>query len=520
MGVASLCPPAAGAQAPAPPTQPKLVLGIVVEDLQTEYLSLLRDNFTAGGFNRFLDNGVYIPYAEFGAPVDAAAATAILYTGASPSVNGIASEEIFDRETLRTQPVFADASASGVHTREHLSPRALAVTTIADETRIAGGGVTFAYSIATDPSIALIMGGHAGNCAMWVNDATDDWSTTSFYKEVPTTLVERNRFNPLRSRIDTMTWAPMHDSEKYVLLPEHATMYPFKYNFHKSGLDRISAFKQSPKANDEVTAFALENLRALRLGKHDGPDMLSLAYTLTPYAYSKRADNRYELYDAYYRLDRNLAQLLDSIDSRVGMDNTLVFLAATPPSQRSRREEEYWQLPYGEFSTRKALSLLNMYLIAKFGNGNWAQGYHNGQIYLNHKLIDEKNISIEEIRLETARFLEKMSGVKIAYSIEEIIDGRSADTAPLRQSTVIDTAGDVWFSIMPGWQIIDDFNKPQQTTDQVVRAAATTAPVFFLIPKSEPRKIDRPVDARTIAPTITSLLRIRSPNAAENAPLF
>lgn len=505
--------------AAATPQQPKLVVGIVVEELQDEYLALLQDNFREGGLKRLMRDGVVIGNVDFGAPIDATAATAIIYTGASTWSNAVPAAEVMQRATLRPGPVFQDMDFMGNYTNQTFSPRALAVTTITDELKIAGGGITQAYSISPNPAMALIMAGHAGDCGLWLNDANESWATTTYYKNIPASLNIQNRLTPLRERIDTMAWTPMFGPDDYSFVPLHLKLTPFKYTYKQAGPERMRQFRASPKINDEVTNFTIESLKDLSLGKHGGADMISISYTVAPYPYSRNVDNRYETYDAYYQLDRNLDQLFSAIDKSIGLKNTLVFLAATPPAQRTRRDDEKWNIPYGEFSTRKAISLLNLYLMAIYGNGEWAQAYHNGQIYLNHKLIEEKKQSLEEVRRETARFLERMAGVTKAYSLDEIIDSRSTETAPLRAATSLAHAGDVWLQVMPGWQIIDDFNNPKQRTELVERSAAATAPVYILAPNVAARKIEYPVDARAIAPTITSLLRIRSPNAASTAPL-
>lgn len=498
--------------------QPKLLVGIMVDDLQSEYLSLLRDNFTQGGFNRLLNNGVVISNVDFGTPLDPAAATAMIFTGASPSVNGVPSAEIFDRSTLSGVSLFNDATVMGNYTTETYSPVALSVSTIADEVKIAGGGVTYAYSISPNPAQALVMAGHAGNCAFWLNDANSSWASSTYYKDTPSTLNNRNRIQPLRLRIDSMIWTPSKSKEEYVLLPEHITKYPFHHKFLQDGNSAMLAFKNSPKVNEEVTGFAIDNLNALSLGSHDGPDMLSISYTLEPYAYGKTQDVRYEIFDSYYRLDRNLADLFDAIDKNVGLENALIFLAATPPAQRVRREDEKWQIPYGEFSTRKAISLLNLYLIAKYGNGSWVEGFYNGQFFLNHNQASQSGQDISVIRHDAARFLEMMAGVTKAYSLDELIDCSTPTAEKYRQNISLQYAGDILLEVMPGWQIIDDFNTPVRT-EKVERYTASTAPVYILAPGVEPQRIDAKVDAKSIAPTITRLLRIRSPNAADSPPI-
>ncbi len=499
--------------------QPKLVIGIMVDDLQSEYVEMLRDHFGQDGFNRLLNGGVLIANADYGSSLDTEAATAVIFTGAAPCINGIPAGEVYDRTLMRGTNVMHDASTPGTYTSQSLSPSALAVTTIGDEAKISSRGLNYVYSISPSAAQAVIMSGHIGNASMWLNDANLCWATSTYYKEPPTTIEMRNSFNSLRSRIDTMIWTPAKSVEAYPLLPANSMKYPFKHVLKSFGSDRNRVFRNSPKANDEVTSFAIENIEKLKLGQHEGVDMINVAYTLRPFAYGKSTDARYELMDSYYRLDQNLAQLFRAVDKAVGIDNAVIFVAATPPAPRTRREDQRWQLPYGEFSTEKAISLLNLYLIAKYGNGEWVSGYHNGQFFLNTKEIEHKHINIEDIRIDCARFLERMAGVTKAISIDEVIDAKSASNEQLRQSVSLAQAGDILIQIMPGWQIVDDFNSANRT-EKVERMASTYAPVYILAPGVAQRTIDTPVDARSIAPTVTRLLRIRSPNGSSAPALI
>ncbi len=169
---------------------------------------------------------------------------------------------------------------------------------------------------------------------------------------------------------------------------------------------------------------------------------------------------------------------------------------------------------YGEFSSRKAVSLLNMYLIALYGNGDWVSGYHNGQIFLNHKLIKDRGKELREVRRESADFLTRMAGVHRAWTLDDVIDRRATESPDaMRRNIFHSTAGDVYLSIVPGWQEIDDDSDTEQA-NTIVRAGAPTAPAFILAPNITHKEITTPVDARVIAPTVAGILRIRSPNGA------
>lgn len=265
------------------PVRPQLVVGIVVEGLEQDYIDLLRESFGQGGFNRLLKNGVVIPALDYGTPLDAHGATAVLMSGATADISGIDGASRFDREALRTVPLLHDPAAMGNYTNETYSPAALAVSTIADEARIAGGGVTAVYAIAADPQQALLLGGHSANSALWLNADNGNWATSTFYKEPPTSLASRNRLRPLAVRLDTMSWTPLRPVASYPHLPDHLTRYPFRYTFGRSKAERVAKFMSTPLLNSEITQLAAEIIATPDFGAHDGPDMINVGYTISPF---------------------------------------------------------------------------------------------------------------------------------------------------------------------------------------------------------------------------------------------
>ncbi len=504
--------------------QARLLVSIVVDGLDSDYLELLRERFGQGGFRRLERDGAVILNADYGPGLDAAAATATVMSGASPSRTGVQAATRFDREQLRSVDTYAHPSVLGNFTSTGYSPEALKVSTIADEARIAAGGVNVVYAVAPTAAQAIALAGHAANAALWLDHKTGNWASSTYYKEMPVSVATRNRTLPLSTRLDTMSWTPSLAPELYPALPDHLQRYPFRYVFPRGNASRLDMFMSSPLVNREVTTVASDLLGTLRVGQHEGvTDVLNLGYTLTPYNYGKSTDNRTELMDAYVKLDRELEKLFADIDRRVGLDNTVVLMAATPPSGRSRRDDEQFGIPTGEFSTRKAASLLNMYLIALYGNGDYVAGYHGGQFFLNHKTIKDKSLDGREVRTQAASFLVRMTGVDRVHTIDDVLEGRAGETPEaLRRNVSVDSTGDLLLSVLPGYEIIDDYNGalPAGHTPLVERAAGTTAPVFIMAPTVAAQTIGTPVDVRSIAPAVSRVLRIRSPNGASVAPLY
>lgn len=165
-------------------SRPKLVVGIVVDQLRSDYLQYLQNLFGESGFKKLMKEGLYVNQLDFKANVaDPVAATAILYTGNYPSSSGIPTAKIYNAAESSIVDVLEDKASMGNFTRESLSPAALRLSTISDEIAIDGGGLTSIYSISPDAQQAIVMAGHAGSCALWINDVDGKWSSTAYYKD-------------------------------------------------------------------------------------------------------------------------------------------------------------------------------------------------------------------------------------------------------------------------------------------------------------------------------------------------
>lgn len=183
--------------------------------------------------------------------------------------------------------VYNDEHVMGNYTDETLSPSSLKVTTLSDEARIAGAGVTYVHAIAPNSAMALTLGGHSANSSVWFNENTGNWASTTFYGDIPTPAVNSNRVHSLANRMDTMQWAPADVTARGAMLPDHLTRYPFRYVFARADRDRYAKFANSPLINTEITRLATEYLTTLELGRHDGTDVLNIGYTLQPFEWSK-----------------------------------------------------------------------------------------------------------------------------------------------------------------------------------------------------------------------------------------
>lgn len=497
---------ALGTEAQAQSPQSPLVVTITVEGLSSDYLQLVSDQLVEGGLKRFLSEGVTLSRLDYGPGLDGAAAATLVYTGASPNVNGIPSALIYDLSTKLPKSALHDASMIGNFTDETFSPASIKVSTLGDELRMESDGKGRVYSIAPTSHTAIAGAGHAGNGAYWVNDMTANWASTAYYKDMPSAVKNRNYQNGLASRLDSMKWTPLLNMSLYPGVTEDQLKQPFRISYPRKDVQRVRNFLTSPLANSEVTDVAIDLLDETRLGTGPATDMLAIGYVIPTSA------TRTQIVDSYLRLDRDIARLLAGIDRIAGKGKSLVMLAGTPTSQGASADDKKWNIPAGLYSVKRALSLLGIQLMAVHGNGEWVLGYHDRNFYLNRNLIKDKGLSLQDFRQEVADFLGRMAGISDVVTIDDIIASRAGDNPQaVKRNTSLTHAGDVIIEVAPGWQIVDDGTGRASGAQ---RHTAVDIPAFFIAPEMKRLQIDAPVDARTLAPTVAKLLLIRAPNGA------
>ena len=503
----------------ADPSRPRLVVGIVVDQLRTDYIEYLQNLFGEDGFRKLMKDGAFIKDVNFKVNgLDNVSGTALVYTGSYPRHNGVGSSKVFDPSKREMVPALQDLSIIGNFTDETYSPVNLRLSTISDEVAIDGNGLGAVYSIAPDPQQAIIMAGHAGNSAFWINDNTGKWATSTYYKDAPAELTQRNYSNPITSRLDTMQWKPALPLSKYPGLPGSKRAVEFKHVFPSSDRSVYRMYLQSPMVNTEITDVAISYLKDLRLGRRDDVvDMLNIAYTAAPYKYVNGGDFRLELEDSYVRLDGQISRLFKAIDEYVGLDNTLVYLTSTGYYDDAAEDDPNFRMPTGTFSVKRALSLLNSYLAAKYGNGDYVDTYSNGHVYLDRKHIEDYKLDLNEVAESARDFLVKMSGVNDAFTMGDIMASALPDMEAMRLATDPKTGGDIVLIFNAGWSINDDTHFPNDI--KVARQSPVLSPAFIMGNGIAPTIIETPVDATAIAPTVSQVLRIRSPNGSASKPL-
>lgn len=504
--------------AAADPSRPRLVVGIMVDQLRSDYIDFLSPRFSKEGFNLLKDNGLYLKNVDFNVKdLDVVNSTAIVYTGNYAPSSGIPAKKVFDKSSKYPLPVLHDPETLGNFTNETYSPVALRLSTISDELAVDGVGLSSIYSVAPDAMQSIIMSGHAGTSAFWISDENGKWATTTYYKEVPGCISQRNRNMPLANRLDTMVWTPLHPLDTYNGVPAQKKYFPFRHTFPKKNSDRFERYKESALVNMEVTDVAIDYIKTLALGQRgDEIDMLNIGYTVAPFKYGVDSDLRLEMQDSYLRLDGQIARLLNTIKEYVGFENALIFLVSTGYFDDAAKDDPRYRIPTGTFSTRRAVSLLNSYLSAKHGNDQYVEGSYRDMIYLDHSVLERHGLDLSDVRRDARDFLVLMSGVADVKSLTDIVGANTPELRSISRSLDPKTAGDLHLEFAPGWTVSDDVRLPSLTWQ--VREGNPAVPAFLMGPGIPVKVETGTVNATSIAPTVCSAMRIRSPNGAFDKP--
>lgn len=499
---------------------PKLVIGITIDQLRGDYLELFQHTFTERGFKRLLNGGLVYQNIQYEFPnLDAASTIATVYTGANPFYHGIVGNKKYLPSKQQEVSTFNDASYLGNYTQDNVSPLALRTSTITDELKVASQGFSDVFSFAPNDAQALITAGVRGNSAYWVDDYSGKWATTTFYKDFFWTVDQDNRSGKDFSvKAWNMQWTPLLSISEYKAFPYMQNAVSFR---HGMGTDKEAYIlaKQTPLVNENIRTTATKVLTKSEMGKRMSPDFLSVTFYAGNYPKAP-TDYSFEIQDIYATLDREIEKLLDEVDKTVGLNHTLIFLASTGYYNSSEvKNIEKLNIPEKKFHINRCEALLNMYLMAIYGKDNkWVDRFYNSQIYLNRELIKEKNIDLHEIQQKAAEFVAEFTGVQDVYTSYNIQHGQWNPVMEYyKNGYTKETSGDLFVELQPGFKVVNE--QDVSWKDKQVRSNTIICPVIFFGNGIRAQKIGRTIKATEIAPSVSYIMRIRSPNAAKDQPL-
>lgn len=501
---------------------PRVVVNILIDQLRSDYLEAFAPLYGPDGLQRMLSEGCVFTAGEY--PLshpDRASAAATLATGTSAADHGIVGMHWMNRETLRPMYCVEDRTVKGLVTVEQYSPKWLNVSTISDELKIATDGAARVISIAPNADAAILSAGHAADYCVWLDDQTGFWASTSYYGTLPTWADYRNTHNSLERRLKNEKWTP-YNSEvgAFSYFVTANSEKPFEHKF--KGNQQFVSFKTSGLVNDEVAATTCMAIEMSELGDDAVTDYLAVTLYAGNFEHNAVSAMPLEIQDTYVRLDRAIATIIESVEKKVGAGNALYALTSTGYTEEEAADLSRYRIPTGTFDMNRAVSLLGMYMVAVYGQGNYIESTLGTEIYFNHKVLEERQINVSEFQSRAQDFLLQLSGVKDIYTAQRLLQGAwTPGISRMRGGFNPQRSGDLRIQVQPGWHIktadlVVGNGHPQQL---IARESHITFPIILYGTGFEPETIHTPVTVDCIAPTLSKALRIRAPNACSKAPL-
>ena len=360
---------------------------------------------------------------------------------------------------------------------------------------------------------ATLAGGHAADGAFWLNDLTGKWCSSSYYGVFPQWALLYNNQEGLKS--GDMVWTPSSLAVgAYNYFVSGGVKNGFKHSF--SGSRRIAEYKTSGLVNEEVTRFAEACLKYTTIGNDAVADLLAIEYYAGNYGHKSVSECPIELQDTYVRLDREIGRIISSVEKKVGAGNALYVITSTGYSEDESGDLSKYRIPSGNFYINRTAALLNMYLMATYGQGQYVEACYGAQIYIDHKLVEKKQLNLVEVLERCQEFLIQCSGVKDVYTSQRLTLGAwTPGISRLRNAYSPKCSGDILVEVQPGWHLVNE----DMHTAKLIRDSYVEFPIIFFGGQVTSSTEYDPVTVDCIAPTLARAMRIRAPNACSVAPL-
>ena len=421
--------------------RPKLVVGIVVDQMKVDYLNRFYNDFSNDGFKRLINGGFSYQNMNFNyVPTYTAPGHASIYTGATPSVHGIIGNEYFNRSLGKDQYCTDDSSVktlgNGSAKEGEMSPKNLQTTTITDELRLTTNFQGKVIGMSLKDRGAILPAGHFANWAFWFSKSGNFISSSFYGAELPKWVTQFNdekHYLPYLSS-DWNLLQPIAnyneslvDENPYEGKMPSTTSSTFPYKL-KDILDKNdpSIIRSTPFGNDLLAEFALKAIENEELGKDEITDFLTISFSSTDYVGHQMGPRSMELQDTYLRLDLTLAKLLNYLDANVGKDNYLLFLTADHAGAENAKFLKDKKYNVDAVAPKSIENGLKEFSIATYQR-NLIKDFSNFNIYFDKEAIKEKGMELSKVKQAFSAYLMTQPQVKRVYSEEEILSSTGND---------------------------------------------------------------------------------------------
>lgn len=517
-------------------TKPKLVVGIVVDQMRYDYLTRFWDRFGDDGFKKIINNGYNCKNTHYNyMPTYTGPGHASIYTGTTPENHGIISNYWHDKYSEKQTYCTIDTTVYSIgcdSKHGKMSPSKLMTTTITDELKLATNfkGKTFGISIKDRG--AILPAGHKADAAYWFEGGkTGKWISSSFYmKELPNWLNDLNTSNPAYKYLQrpwetlypiTSYTSSITDNNPYEELFKTETKPVFPHNLKalKDSNNNYSLIKSTPFGNTILKELSLALIKNENLGKDNHTDFLSISFSSTDYIGHKFGPMSVEIEDTYLRLDKELAEIISYLEKNIGKENYLLFLTADHGAVNVPQYLIDNKLPGGYFHESKLDSSLKVFLKNKYKVDSLVKNVSNYQVFLNTDLIQKNNWDLLTIENTIANYLLKQKGIAKVVTSTALKNTEFTDRiiANAQRGFNQTRSGNVLFILESGW--IPFYKNYKGTTHGSPYHYDTHVPLLWYGAGIKKGETDREIVIPDIAATLAQLLSIQAPSACTGKPI-
>jgi predicted AlkP superfamily pyrophosphatase or phosphodiesterase len=509
------------------PDKPKLVVGIVVDQMRYDFLYRYSGKYSSGGFKRLMNEGFNCRNNHYDyAPTVTAAGHAAIFTGSIPAINGMIGNEWFNQKTGKLVYCVEDTAVKTIGSDSKaglMSPKNLLVSTITDQLKIANNFQSKTIGIALKDRGSILPAGHTADAAYWFDSKNGAWITSSFYmNDLPPWAKD---FNMLKMPQKYMAegWKTLLPIEQYTESTADNQPYEAKLSGEKtptfphelaaqSGINLLEVIRTTPFGNTLTKDFALAALKNENLGKGAKTDFLTVSFSSPDYVGHAFGPNSIETEDTYLRLDKDIAEILTTLDNSLGKGNYLVFLSADHGVADVPGFWQSQQLPAGVLNSEDSMKEIKSALKIAFGDGEFIRAEDNSQLYLDEHVMREKKLSFAQVHEVVRQTLLKRDDVADVVDLHNLANS----TLPDYQLNYVKNgfnprrSGDMMIVLNPSWFT----GRKQGTTHGSLYRYDTHVPLLFYGWKVKAGETTLRTNISDIAPTVADLLSILEPNGS------
>lgn len=519
---------------PLNPDKPKLVVGVVVDQMRYDYLTRFWDKFGEDGFKRLINEGYNFKNNNYNyVPTYTAPGHTSIYTGTTPENHGIISNSWYNKFENTKVYCAQDTSVNPIGTKSSagkMSPHRMNATTVADENRLFTQLKGKTIGVSLKDRGAILPAGHTANAAYWFNGYSEgNFITSSYYMDKLPEWVEKfNNSNKAKSYLKT--WNTLKDIKTYTesgtdenafeggFSGKETATFPYDLKELSSKNGDFNILKSTPYGNSILADFAIATLEGEDLGEDDYTDFFTVSFSSTDYIGHNFGVDSKEIQDTYMRLDVDLARLLKALDKKVGVGNYTLFLTSDHGGGDVPSYLQSVRVPGGYFDELAFEKDLKAFLKENYKNENLIENISNDQVFFNYEELLKAEITFSELEKVIAHYALQYKQVKRVFTRSQL-EGTyftSGLAGLVQRGFNQKRSGDVVIVLDPAtitYSLTGSTHGSGFSYD-------THAPLIFFgkgIPHGSTTKPNEIVD---IAPTISALLGIPMPNSATGKPLY